>query len=144
MYFKIMSKVVKYTCRLRDIITHMISWILTIYISISCILKNIFEGGGAKFNFAPGRQLPSLRHCYYTSKDIITKVSFSSENNVSLYVQFSNYSRPILAFITIRVKIKVWPKWTSVVHVGQKIINCICTWRRRHICMYNNEMPPQG
>ena len=35
-------------------------------------------------------------------------ISFSTENNVSLYVQFSNYSRPILAFIIIiRVKINV-------------------------------------
>ena len=34
-------------------------------------------------------------------------ISFSTENNVSLYVQFSNYSKPILAFITIRVKISV-------------------------------------
>ena len=34
-------------------------------------------------------------------------ISFSTENNVSLCVQFSNYSKPILAFITIRVKINV-------------------------------------
>ena len=34
-------------------------------------------------------------------------ISFSTESNVSLCVQFSNYSRPILAFITIRVKINV-------------------------------------
>ena len=35
----------------------------TNYIHFNIILKNIFEGGGEKFNFAPGRQLPSLRHC---------------------------------------------------------------------------------
>ena len=34
-------------------------------------------------------------------------IYFSTENNVSLYVQFSNYSKPISAFITIRVKINV-------------------------------------
>ena len=34
-------------------------------------------------------------------------ISFSAENNVSLYAQTSNDSRHILAFITIRVKIKV-------------------------------------
>ena len=32
------------------------------YIYFDIILKNFLRGGGAKFNFAPGRQLPSLRH----------------------------------------------------------------------------------
>ena len=31
-------------------------------------LKKIWRGGGAKFNFAPGRQLPSLRHCPHNDK----------------------------------------------------------------------------
>ena len=33
-------------------------------LDISILFLRIFlRGGGAKFNFAPGRQLPSLRHC---------------------------------------------------------------------------------
>ena len=32
--------------------------------SISFLRIFLRGGGGAKFNFAPGRQLPSLRHCY--------------------------------------------------------------------------------
>ena len=45
MYFKIMPKVVKYN-----------------YFNIIFFL--ILREGGAKFNFAPGRLLPSLRHCF--------------------------------------------------------------------------------
>ena len=54
-----MSKVVKYTSRQRDIINDQLN---TIYISISFLKFFWRGGGGAKFNFAPGRQLPSLRH----------------------------------------------------------------------------------
>ena len=35
----------------------------TIDISISFLRILLRRGGGAKFDFAPGRQLPSLRHC---------------------------------------------------------------------------------
>ena len=65
-YFKSMSKVVKYTCiATRYNYTHdqlNTNYILTIY-------KEYFLGGGgcAKFNFAPGRQLPSLRHWFKLS-----------------------------------------------------------------------------
>ena len=45
MYFKIMSKVVKHTCRLRKIYTH--DQLNTIDISIS-FLKNFLRGGGAQ------------------------------------------------------------------------------------------------
>ena len=49
MYFKIMSKVVKYTCRLRDIITQYThDQLNTNYIHFNIILKNIFEGGERK------------------------------------------------------------------------------------------------
>ena len=60
-HFKIMSKVVKYTCGLRRYnYTH--NQFNARHFSI--IFRNFFEGGGgAKFKFAPGRQLPSLRHC---------------------------------------------------------------------------------
>ena len=58
MYFKIMSKVVKYTCRIRRYnYTH--NQLNTRYYFLGFFLR----GGGAKFKFAPGRQLPSLRHC---------------------------------------------------------------------------------
>ena len=63
MYFKIMSKVVKHTCRLRNIYTH--DQLNTLDISISFLRIFLRGGGGAKFNFAPGRQLPSLRHCCF-------------------------------------------------------------------------------
>ena len=31
------------------------------------IFGNFFRGGGAKFKFVPGRQIPSLRHCKHRS-----------------------------------------------------------------------------
>ena len=59
MCFKIMSKVAKYTCRLhRYNYTH--NQLNTRHFNI--IFYEFFEGGGAKFKFAPGRQLPSLSH----------------------------------------------------------------------------------
>ena len=59
-HFKIMSKIVKYKCRLRRYnYTH--KQLNARHFSI--IFRNFFDGGGAKFKFAPGRQLPSLRHC---------------------------------------------------------------------------------
>ena len=61
MCFKIISKVVKYTCRLRRYnYTH--DQLNTRH-HIRIFLGLFFEkGGGAKFKFAPGRQIPSLRH----------------------------------------------------------------------------------
>ena len=64
MCFKTISKVVKYrsTCRLRRYnYTH--DQLNTRHY-IRVFLGFFFEkGGGAKFKFAPGRQIPSLRHC---------------------------------------------------------------------------------
>ena len=61
MCFKILSKVVKYTCRLRRYnYTH--DQLNTRHYVI--IFLGIFlRGRGAKFKFAPGRQILSLRHC---------------------------------------------------------------------------------
>ena len=69
MCFKIMSKVVKYTCRPRRFNTH--DQLNSRHFII--IFYDFFEGGGAKFKFVPGRQIPSLRHCglgYYNEWDM--------------------------------------------------------------------------
>ena len=61
MCFKIMSKVVKYICMLRRYdYTH--DQTVVLYILLSFFRIFFFGGGGAKFKFAPGRQLLSLRH----------------------------------------------------------------------------------
>ena len=62
MCFKIMSKVVKYTCMLRRY-NYTQDQLNTRHFII--IFFGIFlRGGGAKFKFAPGRQIPSPRHCF--------------------------------------------------------------------------------
>ena len=56
MCFKFMSKVVKYTCRPRQYdYTHD-------QLNTRHYIIFFFFGGGTKFKFAPGRQLPLLRH----------------------------------------------------------------------------------
>ena len=57
MCFKIMSKVVKYTCRLRRYnYTHdQLNRSTRHFISI---FRNFLRGGGAKFKFAPGARYP--------------------------------------------------------------------------------------
>ena len=69
--FKIISKVVKYTCRLRRYnYTH--DQLNTRHYIM--IFLGIFFWGGAKFKFAPGRQIPSLRHCVVNSRSSTNKV----------------------------------------------------------------------
>ena len=45
------------------------------YRHFNIIFEIFFWGGGAKFNFAPGRQLPSLRHwsSTYSFTDLSTR-----------------------------------------------------------------------
>ena len=95
MCFKIMSKVVKYTCSLRRYnYTHdqlntrhfiIYLFIYTTFIKRSIhkqicsnalmlsFFRNFLRGGGAKFKFAPGRQIPWLRHC----GDVVYRLKFS-------------------------------------------------------------------
>ena len=58
MYFKIMSKVIKYTCRIRRYnYTH--NQLNTRHINI----MNFLRGWAQNLSLPLGRQLPSLRHC---------------------------------------------------------------------------------
>ena len=54
----------------------------TIDTSIS-YLRQFLRGGGAKFNFALGRQLPSLRHCNFAFNFVINKWSHQWYNDVN-------------------------------------------------------------
>ena len=67
MCFKIMSKIVKYACRLRRYQIHRIT---QDQLNTRHFLGIFLRGGGAKFKFAPGRHIPSLRHCLQFKKRI--------------------------------------------------------------------------
>ena len=85
-----MSKVVKYTCSLRRYnYTHdHIDILLSVF-------RNFFEGGGAKFKCALGRQIPSLRHWFLVR---VIKVFFR------VYVEFLYGGHEVVLFSRAIIK----------------------------------------